>query len=83
MMTIRQILKHFENRAELGRACGCTKQAAYKWSDDTILAPEYVLSVCRATEWELTPHMVRSDIYPDPAWLPPEARGKGKGARKA
>ncbi|MDO9227148.1 MAG: YdaS family helix-turn-helix protein [Pseudomonadota bacterium] len=60
----------FNNRAALARMAGVTKQAAGNW--DRIPAAR-VLSVSRATGWQVTPHALRPDIYPNPTdALPPE-----------
>lgn len=76
-MTIAEILPYFDSGAALARACGCTKQNVSQWARDSLLAPEYVLPVCRATNWALSPHQIRSDIYPDPDWMPPREKVTG------
>ncbi len=39
---------------------------------ETCPPPVYVIPICRAFNWEITPHSLRSDLYPNP-WdgLPP------------
>jgi len=39
--------------------------------------PEKVLAVCEATDWQVTPHELRPDIYPNPTdGLPAEKSGE-------
>lgn len=40
-------------------------QAVYKWRTAGIPA-DRVIPVCQATTWQVTPHMLRPDIYPNP-----------------
>lgn len=47
-----------------------TKQAAGGWKR---IPADRVLAVARATHWQVTPHALRPDIYPNPTdGLPPE-----------
>ena len=31
---------------------------------------EWVVPLCQAVDWQVTPHQLRPDLYPDPAWRP-------------
>ena len=60
----------FGNRASLARMAGVSKQAACGWKR---IPADRVLAVSRATDWQVTPHQLRPDIYPNPTdGLPPE-----------
>ncbi|MGL6245682.1 transcriptional regulator [Pseudomonas sp.] len=41
-------------------------QAVYKWLSAGVPAGR-VLAVCEATGWQVTPHVLRPDIYPNPS----------------
>lgn len=56
--------------AQLGKACGVSYQAVQKWLK-TCVPAEKVLPIYRATCGAVTPHELRPDLYPDPAWVPP------------
>jgi DNA-binding transcriptional regulator YdaS (Cro superfamily) len=50
-----------------------------QWDDD--LPADRVLSVSRATAWQVTPHQLRPDIYPNPTdGLPPDVAAQQKAA---
>lgn len=50
----------------LAKRLGVTYQAIRKWCA-TDVPPERVIAVCEATDWRVTPHLLRPDIYPNPS----------------
>ena len=48
--------------AELARRVGVAAPAIHQWSR---VPAERVLSVSEATKWEVTPHQLRGDLYPN------------------
>lgn len=55
----------------LAEAIGISPQHLCNWRSRGIPA-ERVLPIVRATGGAVTPYELRPDIYPDPAWLPPD-----------
>jgi len=49
----------------LAKQLRVTYQAIRKWCRAGV-PPERVIGVCVATHWQVTPHMLRPDIYPNP-----------------
>lgn len=47
----------------LARRIGVEPQAISKWER---VPPARVIAVCEAVDWAVTPHQLRSDIYPNP-----------------
>ena len=53
----------------LSKALGLSRGAASQWN---VVPSEHVLPVCELTGWTVSPHQVRSDLYPNPGdALPP------------
>ncbi|NWN92270.1 helix-turn-helix domain-containing protein [Marinobacter adhaerens] len=55
-----------------------TQGLIYQWlSGHRKVSAEKTLSVCEATDWQVTPHELRPDIYPNPTdGLPAEKTGE-------
>ncbi len=70
MNALDKAIKIAGSQTALGRSCGVTYQAVQKWTLKGI-PPEKVLPIYRATLGAVTPHEMRPDLYPDPAWVPP------------
>jgi DNA-binding transcriptional regulator YdaS (Cro superfamily) len=45
-------------------AMGLDRTAIYKWADEC--PSDRVLAVCELTNWQVTPHELRPDLYPNP-----------------
>lgn len=66
--------------AEIARKVGVTGEAVRKWFLSGVPA-ERVLSVSQATDWRVTPHELRQDIYPNQLdGLPPKVARRKKVA---
>lgn len=76
MLTRSAIVRMFPSQAELSRTLGLTRQAIQFWVDaETVVPAEHVLPIAAATGWQVTPHELRPDLYPNPTdGLPPEMR---------
>lgn len=67
----------------LARAVGVKQAHVWKWLNrkDGEAPPAMVIPICEATEWQITPHQLRPDIYPHPDdGLPKEKRTFGTAA---
>ena len=64
-MSTMKVLHYFPTNAAAAIALGVSREAVRKWERDGVPA-ERVLQIAEATEWNVTPHMLRSDIYPNP-----------------
>jgi DNA-binding transcriptional regulator YdaS (Cro superfamily) len=49
--------------AAVGRLFKVSSQAVSQWQ---MCAPERVIALAGATEWRVSPHDIRPDLYPDP-----------------
>lgn len=58
---LKQVIRPSELAARLGEHRGTVTN----WGRRGIPA-ERVLDICRLTEWRITPHQLRPDIYPNP-----------------
>lgn len=69
-------------KGKLAAALGVTSPSVHQWySGERPLPADRVLSVSRATAWQVTPHQLRPDIYPNPAdGLPPDVAAQQKEA---
>lgn len=65
-------------QSALAAALGMKPQAVQQWQK---VPPKWVISVARATDFAVTPHELRPDIYPHPDdGLPPERRTREAAA---
>ncbi|EJZ7014671.1 helix-turn-helix domain-containing protein [Salmonella enterica] len=66
-----KLMNHF-TQAELGRVFNISQPAARKWLHSS-LPPGRVIPLSEKMGWEITPHELRPDLYPNPTdGLPPE-----------
>lgn len=61
-------IKEVTRRADLGvvalsKALGLSRGAVSQWD---VVPADRVLEVCRVAGWKVTPHELRSDLYPNP-----------------
>lgn len=59
----------------LAKALGVSHQAVSKWQRDPVPA-ERVIPVARATDWRVTPHQLRPDLYPNETDALPQNESK-------
>lgn len=52
-------------QTEIAKRLGTTSQAVSLWLNHEVPAHR-VLPICKLLDWKITPHEVRSDIYPNP-----------------
>ncbi|MDB2179549.1 transcriptional regulator [Citrobacter farmeri] len=52
-------------QTEIASRIGTTSQAVSSWLNNQI-PPERVIPLCEILSWRITPHQMRSDIYPNP-----------------
>ena len=78
MLTRSDVVRRFPSQADAARALGVTRQAMQFWVDsESTVPPDRVLTVAAAFDWQVTPHELRPDLYPNPDdGLPPELRGR-------
>jgi DNA-binding transcriptional regulator YdaS (Cro superfamily) len=54
------------SQTALASACGVKQAYIWNWINrDKRVPAEYVIPACRATGFEVTPHQMRPDIYPN------------------
>jgi DNA-binding transcriptional regulator YdaS (Cro superfamily) len=68
-MTLADWLKASRTtQQELARELHCTQGLVSHWvTGRQQVSPEFVLPLARATGWQLTPHQLRPDLYPNRA----------------
>lgn len=52
-------------QSDFARSLGVTQGAVSQWLIRGV-PPERVLSLCQESGWQMTPHELRPDIYPNP-----------------
>lgn len=68
------------NKAALAADAGVSRQAVTQWGGDTCLDADYVIPVCAGLSWQITPHLLRPDIYPNATDALPEKAKEAKAA---
>lgn len=54
------------SQTALASACGIKQAYIWNWLNrDKRVPAEYVIPACKATGFQVTPHQMRSDIYPN------------------
>lgn len=61
-MEIKDIADKAGGVVALSKALGLSRGAVSQWD---VVPSERVLSVCAATNWRVTPHELRPDLYPN------------------
>ena len=64
-MDMTDILSRFGSKSDLARAAGVTKQAVSQWTN---IPAERVLAIESATDYRVSRHDLRPDIYPRESW---------------
>lgn len=61
-----------DSQAELARRSNVPQQTLQRWCQlGRVAKAEGVLAIVRATDYGVTPHELRPDLFHDPRWLPP------------
>lgn len=56
----------------MARRLSVSQQAVWQWLKAGRTPAEQVIPMAKATHWQITPHQIRPDIYPNPTdGLPP------------
>lgn len=71
-----------ETQPAFGRRLGVTQSAVAQWVAGQVGA-ERVLKVAAATDWRVTPHELRPDLYPHPEDGMPKAAGEVPERKRA
>lgn len=64
---IAQEIDKFESPSVLSKLVGISSQRLINWRKRGRIPANAVLSYCEKRGWEVTPNMVRPDIYPHPS----------------
>ncbi|WP_426758229.1 transcriptional regulator [Enterobacter cloacae complex sp. 413K2] len=64
-------------QTEIAKNLGTTSQAVSLWLNHEVPAHR-VLPICKLLGWKITPHEVRSDIYPNPTANEDHCEGQGR-----
>ncbi|WP_339053574.1 YdaS family helix-turn-helix protein [Arsenophonus endosymbiont of Crataerina pallida] len=52
-------------QAEIANYFGCKQQSVAQWFSRSIPS-QRVIPLCEMLKWNITPHLLRPDIYPNP-----------------
>lgn len=63
--SIKQRVCAVMTQTEIAKNLGTTSQAVSLWLNHEVPAHR-VLPICKLLDWKITPHEIRSDIYPNP-----------------
>lgn len=61
----REKIRQKYTQAEMGRYMGVAQQTVWQWFSFGV-PPKQVIPLCQLMKWEVTPHEIRPDIYPNP-----------------
>lgn len=76
-MDIKDIANKVGGVVALSNALGLSRGAVSQWS---VVPVDRVIAVCELSGWDLTPHDLRPDIYPNPTDALPQGSQRGKKA---
>lgn len=76
-MDIKDIANKVGGVVALSNALGLSRGAVSQW---TVVPVDRVIAVCELSSWELTPHDLRPDIYPNPTDALPQKKPSRKAA---
>lgn len=62
---LKSKIAEITNQSELAKQLGCKQQTISLWLSSHVPANQ-VLTLCSSLGWLVTPHEVRSDLYPNP-----------------
>ena len=63
------------SQAGIARLIGLPQQVVSRWANGQQVPASRVLQLCEIMAWEVTPHELRPDIYPNPTdGLPAESQ---------
>lgn len=66
-MTLQDFIARTTQLA-FARQLGVSQGLVSHWiTERKQVAPEWVLRICEVSDWQVTPHEVRPDIYPNPS----------------
>jgi len=68
MSAIQRASEILGSQAKLAKTLQVSPMAVSQWKGR--IPAERVLAIYHATEGQISPHEMRPDIYPDPAWRP-------------
>lgn len=54
------------NKSEIARRLGTSPQNVGSWMRKGKFPPYFVIPLCAALEWDITPHQVDPVLYPNP-----------------
>lgn len=66
MFGLQRAIAHFHTQTALARALGLRPMTVAQWMVRGVPA-ERVLSIAEATDFAVTPHEIRPDLYPNPS----------------
>lgn len=62
----KKIHKRGLSQAGVARLIGLPQQVVSRWANGHQVPASRVLQLCEIMQWEVTPHELRPDIYPNP-----------------
>ncbi len=66
MEPLRRVIKLVDTQRALAEKVGCKQSAIAMWLARESVPSDMVLKVAEASGWQVTPHELRPDIYPNP-----------------
>lgn len=64
--SIEKSVQILGGQSALARLIGVSQPAVHKWRKTGIVPVRRAISIARATGWEITPHDLRPDVFPNP-----------------
>ena len=78
---LKRAVKIAGGQSALAKLCGVRQPHIWNWLNrDNRVPAENALSVCKAVSWQVTPHELRPDIYPNPTDGLPADKAQGQAA---
>lgn len=65
-MKLGKVIELAGGQSALAKAIGLKQGHIYYWMKTGRIPGDHVLAVCEAVSFEVTPHELRPDIYPNP-----------------
>ncbi|HGB5894214.1 TPA: transcriptional regulator [Salmonella enterica subsp. enterica serovar Kottbus] len=63
---LKQKIRRRFTQAKLAASIGLPQQVISRWVNGEPVPPKRVIQLCELLGWDVTPHEIRPDIYPNP-----------------
>lgn len=65
-LSLKKAIESLGGQVATSKKVGISQAAIWKWLNTAKegVSPEYAIALSQATDWQVTPHQLRPDLYP-------------------